>query len=99
MQRRRVRAGPPWNGRETAGGGRPGNTAATMKRIGTRIAEFSVHRLGYNPSAIFGVDMYEHAYHIGFGAAAARYIDAFLANVNWEEVSRRAEWAQKAKRA
>lgn len=45
------------------------------------------------------LDMYEHAYHMDFGAAAARYIDTFLENVNWDEVSRRAEWAQKAKRA
>ena len=39
------------------------------------------------------------AYHIDFGAAAARYVDAFMENVNWEEVSRRAEWARKAARA
>jgi Fe-Mn family superoxide dismutase len=43
--------------------------------------------------------MYEHAYHIDFGAAAARYVDAFMGNVNWEEVSRRAEWARKVSRA
>ena len=42
------------------------------------------------------LDMYEHAYHMDFGAAAARYVDAFFENVNWEEVSRRAEWARKA---
>jgi superoxide dismutase, Fe-Mn family len=35
------------------------------------------------------LDMYEHAYHIDYGAAAARYVDAFMQNVNWEEVSRR----------
>ncbi len=45
------------------------------------------------------LDMYEHAYHMDFGAAAARYVDAFMANVSWEEVSRRAEWARRAKRA
>jgi superoxide dismutase, Fe-Mn family len=45
------------------------------------------------------LDMYEHAYHIDFGAAAARYVDAFMGNVNWEEVGRRAEWARKARRA
>ena len=45
------------------------------------------------------LDMYEHAYHMDFGAAAARYVDAFMANVQWDEVSRRAEWAQKARRA
>ena len=45
------------------------------------------------------LDMYEHAYHMDFGAAAARYIDAFMDNVNWDEVTRRAEWAQKARRS
>jgi Fe-Mn family superoxide dismutase len=44
------------------------------------------------------LDMYEHAYHIDFGAAVARYVDAFMDNVNWDEVSRRTEWAQKAAR-
>ena len=37
------------------------------------------------------MDMYEHAYHMDYGAAAAKYIDAFMANVNWEEVNRRVE--------
>ena len=41
------------------------------------------------------LDMYEHSYHMDFGAAAARYVEAFLANVQWDEVNRRAEWAQK----
>ena len=41
------------------------------------------------------LDMYEHAYHMDYGAAAARYVDAFMQNVNWEEVSRRAEAAMK----
>lgn len=41
------------------------------------------------------LDMYEHAYHMDYGAAAAKYIDAFMLNVNWEEVNRRAEAATK----
>jgi Fe-Mn family superoxide dismutase len=35
------------------------------------------------------LDMYEHAYHLDFGAAAERYLDAFMQNVDWEQVSRR----------
>lgn len=35
--------------------------------------------------------MYEHAYQMDYGAAAAKYIDAFMTNVNWEEVNRRVE--------
>jgi hypothetical protein len=37
-------------------------------------------------------------HHIDYGAAAARYVDAFMANVNGEDVGRRAEWARKARR-
>jgi len=37
------------------------------------------------------LDMYEHAYHMDYGAAAAKYVDAFMQNVNWEEVNRRWE--------
>ena len=37
------------------------------------------------------LDMYEHAYHMDYGAAAAKYIEAFMQNVKWEEVNRRAE--------
>jgi superoxide dismutase, Fe-Mn family len=35
------------------------------------------------------LDMYEHAYHLDYGAAAARYVDAFMQNVAWEIVNRR----------
>jgi superoxide dismutase, Fe-Mn family len=35
------------------------------------------------------LDMYEHAYHIDYGAAAAKYIDAFFANIQWDAVSQR----------
>jgi len=30
-----------------------------------------------------------------YGAAAAKYVDAFMTNVNWEEVNRRVERALK----
>jgi Fe-Mn family superoxide dismutase len=42
------------------------------------------------------LDMYEHAYHLDFGAAAARYVDAFFRNVLWDEVNRRLERARAA---
>ena len=37
------------------------------------------------------LDMYEHAYQIDYGAAAAKYVDAFMSNVNWDEVNRRVD--------
>jgi Fe-Mn family superoxide dismutase len=42
------------------------------------------------------LDMYEHAFHMDYGAAAAKYVDAFFANVNWQEVDRRCDAARKA---
>jgi superoxide dismutase, Fe-Mn family len=35
------------------------------------------------------LDMYEHAFHMDYGAAAAKYVDAFMKNVNWEVVDAR----------
>jgi superoxide dismutase, Fe-Mn family len=45
---------------------------------------------------LLALDMYEHAYHMDYGSAAAKYIDAFMLNVHWEEVNRRFVGAQKA---
>jgi superoxide dismutase, Fe-Mn family len=42
------------------------------------------------------MDMYEHAYQMDYGAAAAKYIDAFFQNVQWDEVQRRLERAERA---
>jgi Fe-Mn family superoxide dismutase len=41
------------------------------------------------------MDMYEHSYQMDFGAAAARYIDAFFKNIQWDTVTARLEKAQK----
>jgi Fe-Mn family superoxide dismutase len=42
------------------------------------------------------MDMYEHSYQMDFGAAAAKYIDAFFKNIQWESVAARLESARKA---
>lgn len=42
------------------------------------------------------MDMYEHSYQMDFGAAVPRYLDAFFANVQWDEVNRRLERAGRA---
>jgi superoxide dismutase, Fe-Mn family len=41
------------------------------------------------------LDLYEHSYQIDYCAAVARYFDAFVANVSWDEVNRRFERAQR----
>ena len=38
---------------------------------------------------VLALDMYEHAYHLDFGANATAYIDAFMRNVNWATVIER----------
>ena len=37
---------------------------------------------------ILALDMYEHAYHMDYGAKAAAYVDAFMGAINWPNVSR-----------
>lgn len=37
------------------------------------------------------MDMYEHSYQMDFGAATARYVDAFFSNINWDRVAARIE--------
>jgi Fe-Mn family superoxide dismutase len=36
---------------------------------------------------VLALDMYEHSYHIDYGATAAAYVDAFMAAINWENVA------------
>ncbi len=33
------------------------------------------------------LDMYEHAYHMDFGAAAARYVDVYMEAIRWDNAS------------
>jgi Fe-Mn family superoxide dismutase len=40
---------------------------------------------------ILALDMYEHAYHLDFGANAAAYVAAFMRNIDWNAVQGRHE--------
>jgi superoxide dismutase, Fe-Mn family len=42
---------------------------------------------------ILALDMYEHAYHIDFGANAKAYVDTFMRNIDWSAVEDRYEEA------
>ncbi len=42
---------------------------------------------------LLALDMYEHAYHLDFGAAAGAYVDAFMGNVDWAAVYARYQQA------
>jgi len=42
---------------------------------------------------VLALDMYEHAYHIDYGAAAGKYVDAFMHNIDWAATYRRYQLA------
>lgn len=57
-------------------------------RLITHWAADHTHLLA-GATPILALDMYEHAYHMDFGAKAAAYVDVFMQNIRWEEVARR----------
>jgi Fe-Mn family superoxide dismutase len=44
---------------------------------------------------ILALDMYEHAYALDYGAAHAKYIDAFFQNLDWRVLEKRWQAARK----
>lgn len=38
---------------------------------------------------ILALDMYEHSYHMDYGAKAGAYVDAFMRNIHWGNVASR----------
>ncbi|HEX6064451.1 MAG TPA: Fe-Mn family superoxide dismutase, partial [Longimicrobiales bacterium] len=38
---------------------------------------------------LLALDMYEHAYHMDYGAKAAAYVDAFMQNISWQSAAQR----------
>ena len=40
---------------------------------------------------VLALDMYEHSYHLDFGANVGAYVDAFMANIAWARVAARFE--------
>src|SRR6202043_1136617 len=57
------------------------------KRLVNQWAADHCHTLaGGQP--ILALDMYEHSYHIDYGAKAADYVNVFMAAINWPAVQR-----------
>jgi Fe-Mn family superoxide dismutase len=50
-------------------------------------ADHTMSLAGATP--ILALDMYEHAYHMDFGAKAAAYVDTFMAAIDWSATARR----------
>ena len=44
-----------------------------------------------NGRPILAMDMYEHAYAMDYGAAAAKYVDSFMQGIRWDTVAGRFE--------
>lgn len=48
------------------------------------------HAMGFaGATPLLALDMYEHAYHMDYGADAGRYVDAFVATIDWTGAERR----------
>ena len=64
---------------------------AWSERLGRLVNQWAADHAHGLPGAtpIFALDMYEHAYHLDFGAKAAAYVDQLMANLNWERIGAR----------
>lgn len=59
-----------------------------LQRLVNQWAADHAHGLpGATP--ILAIDMYEHAYHLDFGARAAAYVDQVMKNLNWARIGAR----------
>jgi Fe-Mn family superoxide dismutase len=64
---------------------------AWSKRLGRLVNQWAAdHAHGLaDATPILALDMYEHAYHLDFGARAAAYVDQAMVNLNWERIGAR----------
>jgi len=62
---------------------------ATSALVNQYASEHSLAIAGGVP--ILALDMYEHAYHIDYGANAKAYVDTFMRNLDWKSTEQRYE--------
>ena len=64
---------------------------AWSERFGRLVNHWAADHAHNLPGAvpILALDMYEHAYHLDFGAKAAAYVDQVMTNLNWERIGAR----------
>lgn len=67
---------------------------AHLKRLENYWAADHMHFAG-GSIPLMVMDMYEHSYQMDYGAAAAKYIEAFFQNIAWEPVEARLAQALK----
>jgi Fe-Mn family superoxide dismutase len=73
------------------GGGSGWTILAWSDRLGRLVNQWAADHTHGLPGGtpVFALDMYEHAYHLDFGANAGAYVDQVMANVNWGRVAGR----------
>ncbi len=73
------------------GGGSGWVLLTFLPRDGTLVNQWAADHTNATAGGvpILALDMFEHAYHLDFGAAAAAYVDAFMANIDWAQVYER----------
>ena len=67
--------------------------SAQLGRLMNQWAADHTHCLA-GGDVLLALDMYEHAYHLDFGANAGAYVDAFMRNVRWPAVATRLRQAR-----
>ncbi|MET0536923.1 MAG: Fe-Mn family superoxide dismutase [Xanthobacteraceae bacterium] len=79
-----------WHNEFTAGGS-GWVILAWSERLGGLVNQWAADHAHGLPGTIpiIALDMYEHAYHLDFGARAAAYVDQVMANLNWERIGTR----------
>jgi superoxide dismutase, Fe-Mn family len=73
------------------GGGSGWVVLAWSERLGRLVNHWAADHAHNLPASIpiLAIDMYEHAYHLDFGAKAAAYVDQVMVNLNWQRVAAR----------
>jgi Fe-Mn family superoxide dismutase len=56
------------------------------RRLVNQWAADHTHTLA-GATPILALDMYEHSYHLDYGARAGEYVDAFMANIAWPRIA------------
>ncbi len=85
-----------WRGQFTAmakalAGGSGWAILAWSERLGCLVNQWASDHAHGLPGAtpVLAIDMYEHAYHLDFGAKAAAYVDQVMLNLNWQRIGAR----------
>jgi Fe-Mn family superoxide dismutase len=61
--------------------------SARDKKLVNQWASDHCHTLA-GGTPVLGLDMYEHSYHMDYGAKAAAYVDTFMAAIRWSNPDR-----------